>query len=84
MQDFDFREYVKAGFLTAVGKMPEYKIRLNSAGYFEKGVLEESDLAEIHNAIEQQAVIEEVQTEATEQTEVQEETITESEEEQTQ
>ena len=61
MQDFDFREYVKAGFLTAVGKMPEYKIRLNSAGYYEKGVLEQSDLAEIQNAIEQQAVIEEAE-----------------------
>lgn len=61
MQDFDFREFIKAGFLTAVGKMPEYKIRLNSAGYYEKGVLEQSDLAEIQSAIEQQAVIEETE-----------------------
>lgn len=69
MQDFDFREYVKAGFLTAVGKMPEYKIRLNSAGYFEKGVLEESDLAEIKTAIEKQHIVEETETQTETETE---------------
>ena len=48
----DIRDYIKKGFLQAIGNMPEYKIRLNSAGWYEKGVLLEEDLEEIEKTIE--------------------------------
>lgn len=63
----DIRNYIKKGFLQAVGNMPEYKIRLNSAGWYEKEVLLEEDLEEIEKAIEEHdasiAEFEEVVTE---------------------
>ena len=49
---FNMREFIKRGFLDAVGNMPTYKIILNAAGWMEKGVLTEEDLAEINAAIE--------------------------------
>lgn len=49
---FSLREFVKKGFLDAVGKMANYQIILNAAGWHEKGVLTEDDLSEINNAIE--------------------------------
>lgn len=49
---FSLREYIKKGFLEAVGKMSNYQIILNSAGWMEKGVLTEEDLTEISTAIE--------------------------------
>ena len=52
----DIRNYIKKGFLQAIGNMPEYKIRLNSAGWYEKGVLLEEDLKEIEKAIEEHDV----------------------------
>ena len=51
---FSLKEFVKSGFIKAVGKEPEYKIRLNAAGWLEKGVLDETDLAEIQEAIEKE------------------------------
>ena len=48
---FDLREFIKDSFMKAIGDMPDYKIKLNAAGWFEKGVLNESDLEEIQNAI---------------------------------
>ena len=48
---FSFRDFVKSGFLRAVGKMADYQIILNAAGWLEKGVLTEDDLAEIQTAI---------------------------------
>lgn len=53
---FSFREFLKKGFLDAVGKMADYQIRLNAFGYYEKNVLLEDDLAEIDAAIEKQYV----------------------------
>lgn len=50
---FNFREYIKKGFLDAVGKMPDYWIIYNSTAYFEKGVLTEDDLAEINQKIDE-------------------------------
>ena len=44
---FSLREFVKDGFLKAVGKMADYQIILNAASWHEKGVLTEDDLAEI-------------------------------------
>lgn len=49
---FSFREFIKKGLLDAVGKMADYQVRLNAAGWHEKGVLTEEDLAEIQVAIE--------------------------------
>ena len=54
---FSFREFLKKGFLDAVGKMADYQIRLNAFGYYEKGVLMEDDLAEIDAAIEAQYIV---------------------------
>ena len=48
---FDLREFIKKGLLDAVGKKPTYWIVLNSAGWLEKGVLHDNDLAEIDEAI---------------------------------
>lgn len=50
---FVLKAFIKRGFLDAVGKMSDYKIILDAAGWLEKGVLEESDLAEIQVAIDE-------------------------------
>lgn len=49
---FNLANFVKNGFIFAVGKMADYQIILNAAGWFEKGVLTESDLSEIQAAID--------------------------------
>ena len=48
---FSLRNFVKTGLLQAVGQMANYQVILNAAGWMEKGVLTESDLAEINTAI---------------------------------
>lgn len=48
---FSLREFIKSGFLKAVGKMADYQIILNAAAWNEKGVLTEDDLAEIQAVI---------------------------------
>lgn len=55
---FSFREFIKQGFIRAVGHQPDYWIMLNAAGYAEKGVLTMEDLAEIEAAINAQYVTE--------------------------
>ena len=49
---FNLGSFIKNGFIAAVGKMADYQIILNAAGWFEKGVLSESDLAEIQTVID--------------------------------
>ena len=49
---FNLGSFIKSGFISAVGKMADYQIILNAAGWFEKGVLSEADLAEIQSAID--------------------------------
>lgn len=49
---FSLRDFVKKGFLDAIGKMANYQIILNAAGWHEKGVLTEDDLSEINQAME--------------------------------
>ena len=49
---FNLTEFIKKGLLNAVGKMADYQVILNAAGWFEKGVLTEEDLAEIQMAID--------------------------------
>ena len=51
---FSIREFVKKGLLDAVGKMADYQVILNAAGWLEKGVLTEEDLAEIQGLIDAQ------------------------------
>ena len=50
---FNLGSFIKSGFIAAVGEMADYQIILNAAGWFEKGVLSESDLAEIQAAIDE-------------------------------
>lgn len=49
---FSLRNFIKDGFLKAIGNKPDYEIKLKSADWFAKGVLLEEDLAEIETAIE--------------------------------
>ena len=49
---FSLKNFIKKGLLDAVGKMADYQIILNAAGWLEKGVLDESDLAEIQSRID--------------------------------
>ena len=48
---FSLREFVKSGLIKAIGKMADYQVILNAAGWHEKGVLEETDLAEIQEYV---------------------------------
>ena len=49
---FSLSNFIKDGFLKAIGNKPDYEIKLKSADWFAKGVLTEEDLAEIEVAIE--------------------------------
>ena len=49
---FSLAKFIKNGLLDAVGKMADYQVILNAAGWYEKGVLNEGDLAEIQAKIE--------------------------------
>ena len=66
---FSLKEFLKEGFIKAVGKMADYQIILNSAGWYDKGVFDESDLVEIQTAINNQYLTVE-ETTAEEKTEV--------------
>lgn len=49
---FSLSAFIKDGLLDAVGKMDDYKVVLNAAGWHDKGVLTEADLAQISAAID--------------------------------
>jgi hypothetical protein len=51
-EGFELREFLKKGFLGAVGQKPDYKIRLGAGEWFKLGILLEEDLAEINSALE--------------------------------
>ena len=51
---FSLKAFVKKGLLDAVGKMADYQVILNAAGWLEKGVLDEADLAQINAKIDAQ------------------------------
>lgn len=55
---FNLKGFIKTGLIKAVGQMADYQIILNAAGWLEKGVLTENDLAEIQIAIETQNQVE--------------------------
>lgn len=50
---FTLSSFIKGGLIAAVGKMADYQIILNAAGWYEKQVLTETDLAEIQTAIDE-------------------------------
>lgn len=68
------REFIKNGYLKAIGKMEDYKVILGASSYFDKGILKEEDLKEINEAINKQYEVPE---------ELPEETIEDSSEETT-
>lgn len=51
---FSLKEFLKKGLLDAVGKMADYQIVLNAAGWYDKGVLDDTDLADIQAEIDKQ------------------------------
>ena len=59
---FSLKDFVKSGLLRAVGKMADYQVILNAAGWLEKGVLDEDDLSEIDTAINAQYPTEQEET----------------------
>ena len=59
---FTLSGFIKRGLVAAVGRMADYQIILNAAGWLEKGVLTEADLMEIQAAIDAQYVVEEPET----------------------
>jgi hypothetical protein len=54
---FNLATFIKTGLLDAVGKLADYQVILNAAGWHEKGVLTAEDLAEIQTAIEAQYIV---------------------------
>lgn len=54
---FNLKEFIKKGLLDAIGSMADYQVILNAAGWLEKGVLDETDLAEINAKIDEQYLI---------------------------
>ncbi len=49
---FSLRDFIFKGLKDAVGKMADYQVILNAAGWLEKGVLTEDDLSELSALIE--------------------------------
>lgn len=66
---FNLATFIKGGFIAAVGKMADYQIILNAAGWYEKGVLSEADLAEIQAKIDEKNARLEAERTAAEETE---------------
>ena len=54
---FTLSGFIRRGLMAAVGRMADYQIILNAAGWMEKGVLTEEDLAEIQTAVDAQYTV---------------------------
>ncbi len=63
---FNLRDFIKKGFTDAVGKMADYQLILNAAGWLDKGVLTEDDLAELQAAIDAKNNAEQTEEETSE------------------
>ena len=48
---FSLREFIKKGLIESIGKEADYKVILNTAGWLDKGVLEQTDVEEINNIL---------------------------------
>ena len=49
---FSLREFLMMGFRSAIGRMADYQVILNAAGWQEKGVLTLEDLGQLQALIE--------------------------------
>ena len=49
--NFSLKNFIMEALRDSVGRMPDYKLRLSAVGWHEKGVLSESDLAEIESLL---------------------------------
>lgn len=49
---FSLKDFIKKGLMDAIGKMADYQVIMNAAGWHEKGVLSLEDLADISAEIE--------------------------------
>ena len=56
---FSLREFILKGIKGSIGKEPDYKVIKNTAGWLDKGVLEESDVKEISDLIDAQYLVKE-------------------------
>lgn len=64
---FNLRDFIFKGLTDAVGKMADYQVVLNAAGWLEKGVLTENDLSEIERLIDAKNTISEPEEAAPEE-----------------
>ena len=53
---FRLNEFIMKGLLNAVGKMGDYQIILNAAGWYDKGVLNDEDMIMLQMAIDAQYI----------------------------
>ena len=53
---FDARDFLKGGLIGAIGHKPDFKITLDAMEWYKCGYLEDSDLAEIQQAIDNQYI----------------------------
>ena len=51
---FNLKDFIKKGLMSAIGRMADYQVILNATGWYEKGVLDAADLAEIDMKINAQ------------------------------
>ena len=72
INDFDARDFLKGGLIGAIGYKPDFKITLDAMEWFKLGYLEETDLAEIQQAIKNHNTVEETETVIEEETVVEE------------
>ncbi len=72
---FSLRDFIFKGLKDAVGKMADYQVILNAAGWLDKGVLTEDDLSELNILIEAQYIEEPSEEMPTEETEAENENI---------
>lgn len=54
---FNYRDFLMKGFRNAVGKQADYQIIFNANGYYEKGVLTETDLEELQQMIDEKNAV---------------------------
>jgi hypothetical protein len=53
---FNARDFLKGGLIGAIGYKPDFKIKLDAMEWYKCGYLEDSDLAEIQEAIDNQYI----------------------------
>ena len=48
---FSLKKFIYNGLLSAIGRLEDYQVMLNAAGWHDKGVLSQEDLAAIEAAL---------------------------------